>query len=283
MEVAKKLTEKSYGQSTMDVVAIIQKYDTIKSTLGITPDLLINRIDSWSDDLQTRITEDMIASISVEFFKDIKTIDSNVSSCCIKAAKGYLNSKSKEEWKQSILAGNYEYQLLMIIKLNIQACFDAFKELLVENAQSVKSAFTKLKCDQLIKLLENNGRNMLSAFNTVRDRFCDGACAMTTDKFDFYGEWLLKYAKLEDKSSALRTIFISSVLDKKENIQIVLKYQDKMIKIVEIAKEENKDFKDKIRFLLDRVYKDDTAFESFAKKIGVNKSIINKLKDSVVV
>ncbi|MBR6161463.1 MAG: ATP/GTP-binding protein [Bacteroidales bacterium] len=283
LEVAKKLTEKSYGQSTMDVVAIIQKYDTIKSTLGITPDLLINRIDSWSDDLQTRITEDMIASISVEFFKDIKTIDSNVSSCCIKAAKGYLNSKSKEEWKQSILAGNYEYQLLMIIKLNIQACFDAFKELLVENAQSVKSAFTKLKCDQLIKLLENNGRNMLSAFNTVRDRFCDGACAMTTDKFDFYGEWLLKYAKLEDKSSALRTIFISSVLDKKENIQIVLKYQDKMIKIVEIAKEENKDFKDKIRFLLDRVYKDDTAFESFAKKIGVNKSIINKLKDSVVV
>ena len=56
-----------------------------------------------------------------------------------------------------------------------------------------------------------------------------------------------------------------------------------MIKIVEIAKEENKDFKDKIRFLLDGVYKDDTAFESFAKKIGVNKSIINKLKDSVVV
>ena len=281
LEVAKKLTEKNYGPSTMDVVAVIQKYDTIKSTLGITPDLLINRIDAWSDDLQTRITEDTIGSISVEFFKDIKTIDSTVSSCCIKAAEGYLNSKSKEEWKQSILDENREYQLLKIIEPNIQACFDAFKELLVENTQTINNAFSKGKCDQLIRLLEKNGRNMLSAFNTVRDRFCDGACDMTNEKFGFYGGWLLKYAKLEEKPSALRTIFTPSALDIKENIQLILRHQEKMIRIVEVAGEENKDFKDKIKSLLDGVYKDDLAFEEFAKAIGLKKTFIDKLKDGI--
>ena len=122
---------------------------------------------------------------------------------------------------------------------------------------------------------------MLSAFNTVRDRFCDGACAMTNDKFSFYGEWLLKYAKLEEKPSALRTIFTPSVLDIKENIQLILRHQEKMIRIVEIAGEENKDFKDKIKSLLDGEYKDDDAFEGFAKAIGINKSILDKLKDSI--
>ncbi len=122
---------------------------------------------------------------------------------------------------------------------------------------------------------------MLSAFNTVRDRFCDGARAMTNDKFDFYGEWLLKYAKLEEKQSALRTIFIPSVLDNKENIQLILRHQEKMIKIVEIAGAENKDFKDKIKSLLDGEYKDDKAFEEFAKTIGINKSFIDKLKDGI--
>lgn len=279
--VAIKLTEKSFGPSNMDVVAVIQKYDVIKNNLGITPELLINRIDVWRDDVQTRITEDKISSIPVEFFNDIKTVDSNVSSYCIKTAENYLNSKSKEEWKQSILDENREYQLLIIIEPNIQACFDAFKELLIENTQTINNAFSKGKCDQLIKLLEKNGRNMLSAFNTVRDRFCDGARAMTNDKFDFYGEWLLKYAKLEEKQSALRTIFIPSVLDNKENIQLILRHQEKMIRIVEIAGEENKDFKDKIKSLLDGEYKDDDVFEGFAKAIGINKSILDKLKDSI--
>ena len=279
--VAIKLTEKSFCPSNMDVAAVIQKYDVIKNNLGITPEMFVKRIDTWRDDVQTRITKDKISSIPVEFFNDIKTIDSNVSSYCIKIAEGYLNSKLKEEWKQSILAGNYEYQLLMIIKPNIQACFDAFKELLVENVQANNSAFSKDKCGSLIELSESNGREMLAAFNNVRDCFCGGTYIMTNDIFSFYGEWLLKYAKLEEKPSALRTIFTTAVLDNTENIQLILKYQEKMVKIVEVAGDENNDFKGKIKSLLDGEFKDDDSFEGFAKAIGINKSIIDRLKDSI--
>lgn len=279
--IAIKLTEKSYGPSNIDVAAVIQKYDTIKNNLEITPDMFIKRIDAWCDDVKTRITEDKISSIPVEFFNDIKTIDSNVSLCCIKTAISYLNSKSKEEWKQSMLAGNFEYQLLMIIKPNIQACFDAFKELLVENVQANNNAFSKDKCGSLIELLESNGREMLTAFNNVRDCFCGGTYIMTNDIFSFYGEWLLEYAKLEEKPSALRTIFTPAVLDNKENIQLILKYREKMVKIVEMAGDEKNDFKEKIKSLLDGEYKDDDDFEVFAKAIGINKSIIDKLKDSI--
>lgn len=92
---------------------------------------------------------------------------------------------------------------------------------------------------------------------------------MTEDLFDCFGEWLLKFAKLEDKQSALRTIFPLSILDKKENIKVLLNYQEKMIKIIEKAEEENKDFKDKIKSLLDGEYKENEEFKSFANKIGV--------------
>jgi hypothetical protein len=196
-------------------------------------------------------------------------------------AEGYLNSKTKEEWKQSILAGNFEYQLLMIIKPNIQACFDAFKELLVENVQANNNAFSKGKCNSLIEMMENDGRNMLNAFNDVRDCFCRGTYPMTDKIFDFYGEWLLKYAKLEDHPSALRTIFTTSVLDNKNNIQLILKYQGKMVKIVEIAGEENKDFKDKIKSLLGSDYKNSDEFKKFAEAIGVKLSIVDKVKDMI--
>ena len=270
-EVAKKLTENSYGISSMKILEVLQNYEMIKTGLGIIPAILIKRLDSWVKYAKTNITVDNINSISLEFFADAINTNNEIAEHCIETAKSYLKSKSKEDWKQSIIENNFDYQLVVILKLDFQDCFDAFKELLVENIQT-NDFLSNDKCNSLITLFESNGRDMLNTFNDVRDRFCDGAYSMNNDLFDLYGEWLLKYAKLEDKKTALRTIFTSSILDKKENINLLLSYQEKMIKIVEKAEEENKDFKDKIKSLLGGEYKDDVEFNDFAKKLGINKS-----------
>ena len=281
-DVANRLTEKSYGASIIDVVALFKKYEAIKQFFGIAPNTFIKRIDVCIKDVETNITIDNIKSIPVEFFKDIITIESDVTSYCIKVAKDYLDSKTKEEWKKSILASDYEFQLLMIIKPNSQACFDAFKELLVENVQANNTAFSKEKCSFLIELFEGNGREMLSAFNNVRDCLCSGTCSMTNDIFAFYGEWLLQYSKLEDKQSSLRTIFIPSVFDVNENVRLILGYKEKMKIIVEKAGDENKDFKDKVKSLLQSDYKNDKEFEIFAKSIGVEKpTLLDTFKEAI--
>ena len=280
--VAKQLTEESYGKSIVDVIAVIKKYDTIKKQIDIDTNVLINRLDSLCDNDTSLFTIDNINTISINCFEDIIDVKNKLTNHCVDIATQYLVSKSKDDWKQAILAGNYEYQLLIIIKPNIQSCFDAFKELLVENVQANNTAFTKEKCSFLIELFEGNGREMLSAFNNVRDCLCSGSCSMTKDIFAFYGEWLLQYSKLEDKQSSLRTIFIPSVFDVNENVRLILGYKEKMKIIVEKAGDENKDFKDKVKSLLQSDYKNDKEFESFAKSIGVEKpKLLDSIKDAI--
>lgn len=266
-EVVKKVTENSYGVSSMDIVKVLQNYEMIKNSLELDSEILIKRLNGWNKYAESKITVDNINSIPIVFFRDIMNDNNNISSHCKATAKDYLNSKTKEDWKQSILDNNYDYQLLSIIRPNIQVCFDAFKELLIGKVYG--NNLQKNSIDFLVNLTETHGRKLLSAFNNVRDCFCDKGCNMTIDLFNCFGEYLLKYAKLEDKNSALRTIFPSLVLDIADNISLILKYQDKMLKIVEKAGEESKDFKDKIKSLLDNEYKDDQELENFAKSIGI--------------
>lgn len=274
-EVAKRLTERNDGISKLNIVDVLKKYDIIKDCLEIDSAILLDRLNGWGQDAKINITISHISSIPIAFFADIIILNNGIANHCKTIAKEYLEAKSKEDWKVSILNNNNDYRLLLTIKINPQNCFDAFKELLLERVE-YDNKLSKESINNLINLFEEQGRIMLSTFNDVRDRFCDKGCTMTESLFNLLGESLLKYAKLEDKQSALRTIFQISILDKKENMQLILRYRDKMIKIVEVAKEENKDFKDKIKSLLSTEYKDDEEFESFANAIGVESVQIDK-------
>lgn len=268
-EVVKKVTENSYGVSSMDIVKVLQNYETIKNSLGINSDILINRLNGCGIHAKLKITVDNISSIPIIFFDDIFTLKNDIATCCKDVAIEYLKAKSKEEWKQTLHGNNYDYRLLMIFRLDIQDCFDAFKELILDKINGNCNKLSKETIVSMIDLFEANDRELLSTFNNVRDCFCDKGCNMTIDLFNCFGEYLMKYAKLEDKNSALRTIFPSLVLDIADNISLILKYQDKMLKIVEKAGEESKDFKDKIKSLLDNEYKDNQELENFAKSIGI--------------
>lgn len=266
-EVAKKLTEKPIGKSEMDIVLVLQNYEMIKDNLEIDINVLIERLDSWSKFAESKITVDNINSLPIIFFKDIMTIENNLKIHCVQVAEDYLKSQTKEVWKNSIQTLGFVYELLLIIKPDIQASFDAFKELLLDKAKGSVN-LTKDICMKLIQLFETNERSMLNAFSDVRDSFCTEV-SITNDFFDFYAEWLFNYAKLEDRKDSLRRIFPTFILDKEENISLILNNQDKMFKIVEKAGEENKDFNDKIKSLLAGKYKDNEKLKVFANKIGV--------------
>lgn len=281
-EVTKRLTEKPERISGIDIVEVLKKYETIKDSIEVDSTILIDRLNSCEQFVESKITISNICSIPIAFFADIETINNGIANHCKMIAKVHLEAKTMEDWKKSILSNDYDYKLLLVRRLAPQNCFDAFKELLLERIES-NNALSKDILNNLIKLFEEQGRKMLSAFNDVRDRFCDKGCSMTVHLFDIFGESLLTYAKLEDKQSALRTIFPVSVLDKKENIQLILRFNDKMIKIVEVANEENKDFKDKIKSLLgSNDYQDNKILYDFAEAIGVNSTqedISNNLKN----
>lgn len=280
--VAKMLTEKGNDLSSIDIVAILQKYETIKTNLSVDKTVLFNRLDELCEgDTLSNVTIDEFPTIPIAFFEDINSVENNLKKHCYSLAEEYLNAKSKDQWKQSIVDIDFDYKLLKVVKTKVQNCFDAFKESLLDKAKGNIPSLSKDIVKSLIELSENNNRELLSAFNNVRDVFCNGNVAMTVELFDFFGEWLLKYAKLEEKPASLRTIFIPSVLEKKETIQLILKYQTKMINIVNIAEKENADFKDKLETFLKGDYKNDDQLKEFASKIGIKLNFLDKIKDAL--
>lgn len=276
--VAKKLTEKNYGVSKINIVSILQKYGAIKSSLAIDPNILLRRLNELCYETLANITTKNVNTIPISYFEDAIGINNDLTTYCIEIARQYLNTKTKEDWKQAIVDNSYDVKMLMIVKLDSQSCFDAFKELLVDKAKGKCNNLAKETVVGMIALFESHDRKLLVAFNDVRDCFCDKGCDMTVDLFDYYGEWLLKYSKLEENTSSLRTIFPSAVLDKKENVQLILRNKEKLLRIVEKAGDEKEDFKAKIKSLLESDYKDSEDFKEFAKAIGVELSLIDKAK-----
>jgi len=120
--------------------------------------------------------------------------------------------------------------------------------------------------EKLIAKLEEQGRSLKGTFNTVRDSICMANC-MTVPLFNFFGDWLFKYADLEKNQSSLRTIFTSDVIRDYESLEIILSHQEKMPAIISSANEEAQDFKEIIKDKLSSDTSD--RFVAFAKSIGV--------------
>lgn len=267
--VAKRLTEKSYGKSSLNLLAILQKYDGIISSLGIAPEVLINRLNSWDE---TKIEEENVNAISYKFYEDTINIENKLTMHCRERCIEYLNKINVEQWENDLCHCTKNYRLLILLEVKLQNAYDAFKNLLIKKSKGNSVDFSADTYSSLMKLATKNKRSLVSTFKNIRDLFCSGKAYMSNDLFEFYGKDLLKYAQLDDKTESLRTIFIPSILDKKENVLLILNNQEVMVRIVQNAGDESGDFKDKVQSLLDAEYKDDKVFESFAESLGIHQT-----------
>lgn len=281
-EVSKKIIQKSYGTSKANILTIIQEYETIMGYLKIKPDILINRLGYLYDNIETILTPSDISSIPIAFFKDIKDIDNSLTIYCKSVAIEYLNSITLTEWKQAITSQNSKYKLLIILEPKIQNCFDAFKEITTAHAKGEYPSLTKKTYESIINLAIKNHRSLVPVFNTLRDLFCGGQVTMTPELFEFYGDLLFQYSDLQNNNSSLRTIFNAAILNKPQNINLIIKNQEKMVQVINKAeKEDRKDFRDKIQSLLNNEYKNDESFETFVKIINIEEPSIHEPNNTI--
>lgn len=270
--VAIKIIEKVNGISSMNILNVLQKYDSIINTLNIEPEILIKRLNYWNKSAVKSVFLDNISSIPVKFFEDSIELDLPLVKNCKSVVIKYLESMSKDDWKQSLVNLNNNYKLLILLQPKIQNCFEAFNDIFCEYAKGEKISITKDMCKTMISLSEKNERSLFPMFKNIRDCFCGGQTTMTSELFQFYGKWLFQYSMLEERVESLRTIFPSTVLDNENNMALILEYPKIMQKVVIKAGEENKNFKDKIQVLIDSKYKDKNSFVEFANTIGIHKT-----------
>lgn len=281
-EIAVVLTKETDRNSMLNLLPILQQYNTIKQYLGLEAETIIARFNDWE---ATDITPNIVNSIPILFFKDIaeNNIKNDLTSHCIAQYTAYLNAISTEEWKKHIADEDTEYQMLQYIGNNrVQNCFDAFKALLVSKAVGDDDILSTDKRDYLLKLAEYKGCSLKVAFNNVKDKFRGGTATMSNEQFQYFGELLLKYATLtDDTTTTLRTIFPNILFENSSNVSLIIKYKDILQTVYDKADEEDKkDFINKLQTLIDGQYKDkDKApqgFEDFANAFGVTKTTLTE-------
>jgi hypothetical protein len=268
VSVAIELTNKSYGDSNLDIISVITNFESICENGGIDGIALIKRLNAWD---AKEITSSNIKKIaSVSFFDCAIEEECDLTSHCIKCLKEYFNSLSIDQWEVAFKDPNsYEFDLSIMIEdyKYSQNAVDAAKAVLKEIAIGSIPIQDKEIWNNFISKLESQGRKLTSSFNSIRDVFCRED-NMTAELFSFFGDWLFKYAEIEKKQESLRTILNSKVVNTRTNLEVILAHKDKMPSIVNIAGiNEASDFKDILRSLLE--IRKDERFIEFAKSLGV--------------
>ncbi len=212
-KIAQKLTEDSFGVSSMNIETILKHYDEISENLidYVNVETLIKRFNDWSKYIN-KINTSNINKIPIKFFEDAKNIDNELTKHCLKITKEYIENRSKEEWVTDIQDENFAYQVIEHIDLKItQNTFEALNDIVNEFIEN------KTNCEQQIKKLlskaEKDKKGLVSMFKDVRDKFTRGDVEMNVNIFEVLGEFLLEYGKLIEKKDVLRTILTNEVVD----------------------------------------------------------------------
>ena len=269
IEITKYLTVSDNGISRAEVDKLIQHFKEICENGSIEPKILLKRLNDLDPSHSEEITKDNAKEIVTPFFLE-QAVNETLPICenCVQKVNEYLNSLTEDKWKESFKElDSYETEVSLIINHKYSTnSFEAFKEVLNEISSGDIPIPDKNIFQTLIDKLEEQGRNFKATFNTVRDTICRANC-MTVPLFKFFGDWLFKYADMENNQASLRTIFITDVIRDNDCLQIILNNQEKMPAIINSANEEALDFKGIIK---DKLFSDQSErFVSFAKSIGV--------------
>lgn len=275
--VVKKITEKSYGVSSMSIATVLPQYESILSILEISSSVLTNRLNDWSKYAKEKITIDNVNSIPLMFFKDIQSeqIDNKLTTHCVDIAKKYLDSLSKESWVDAIKTGNYDFRLLETLTPKLsQSCVEALDDILKEYANGTLVSINENYALTILGMAERDKRGITNIFKNIGKGFITTP-RITPSLFKFYGRWLFKYGKLNESKDALSAIFPPSIVGDDDCLGIMMSHRELMISIVNNAGDEVKEFKAKIQDMLDKeTYNTEIGFESFANTLGVHRTEI---------
>ena len=83
----------------------------------------------------------------------------------------------------------------------------------------------------------------------------------------FFADWLFIYSDIDKKQEVIRAIFTSDIVHDQDCLQIMFKYKEKMIGIINSAGDEASDFQEVILNMIKTDSSDELA--SFAKYLGI--------------
>ncbi|WP_415711098.1 hypothetical protein, partial [Aquirufa beregesia] len=275
-EIAKYLTVNDSKVSRADINTLIWNFKEICELGNINPRTLLIRLNGLDISFSDEINVVNVKEIVTPFFLEQSLLENiQIGNKCIETVKEYLNTLTKEQWKESLKnPDSYEIESSLIIDYKYSSnSFEAFKDFLNDiSTGNTDELPNKDVIQNIIKKFVEQRKSLKATFNRVRDTICR-LDSMNVALFKYFGEWLFDYSDLEKNTSSLRTIFITEVFENEDCLQIIFSNQEKMPAIISSAGEEAQDI---LEFIKEKLINNSSErFIDFAKCLGLEIDNMN--------
>ena len=268
-DIARKLTTKHFGRSSMSIKSSLGNYDNICGNLNLDSQVLLGRWNEWSQYISS-VTLDDVPSLSTSLVEDMKkSSELQISKHCLGLVEEYLESIDQETWKRSFSTDNYNFRLLYVYHPRLLAFFvDAFKEnMRVYALGDSDTPISKELVEKSMTILTDMGYDCSMVFKEVRDIFVNNSC-VNKDKLKYFGKWLFLYGNLEGSKKSLNKILRSEFLDDPEILKLVSENKS-VVKQIMKKTDDTSDFTNKLSALT-KQHEDNDELKSLCAYWGID-------------
>ncbi len=229
------------GKNVADIHLLLENFKSIQLNTQISPDILFNKFSRWEfkDSCKTK------ECLNLDVLQMAIGKNNVFSKKCISNANKLLSDFTNDNWIDAFKNTNtYGVKEAVLINFDWNSqSLEALRSVLIDIASDRIPVPTDNKpfIDVASQIRIGN-----SIFKDVRDEFCKSGAKMSKGKFLFFADMLFKYGKLEDDVNSLRKIIPIALLNDAEINEIINKYSEIFIKLLNNAGEEAEEYKQKI-------------------------------------
>ncbi len=281
ISIAKKLTVEGSGNS-MSIEKVLPEFQNIATSLDITQDVLIDKLNPWAGYLKTKLTVDNLISIipDSDFYKSAVKVDNELIRHILETAVRYTEQASEDDWNEAFEdSSSYLFDLLAILvstkrinSLNDNV-FAAFKNSLhsivdTPDDYDISEEDTLSKWQLVYKIADKS--HLQPVIKDIRDRFLRDI-DITTEHFMFFELPLRELGGLKEKSGdAVRRILFKVFTDD-ECFSLISNNKSFYIELIASAGNDAFSFIDSLREQLESGA-NNTAMSEFSSMINSNLS-----------
>lgn len=222
----------------LSIENVLPYYKEISQTIGVSIDELLRDWDRFQDSFAEKITEQTLSTIPVDFFRDTAEMQQlQIVSHCKQTAINYLQSITQGDWEKHFQRGDYEYQLLMVLRCDCPNAYEAFKKITEQEHEDQALILPDEVYSALVALFDEHNKIWAPTYQAIRNRYGERDRDITTELFMRYGKALLQDGELSKNTKAIQYLLPTALLTDPGTRSILIEKNTEVAQILRAAEE----------------------------------------------
>ena len=235
--IVRNLITNSLGRH-LSIENVLPHYKEISQTIDIPIDRLLTDWDRWERFFEKEITEQTLSTIPVDFFRDTAEMQQlQIVSHCKQTAISYLQTITQGDWEKHFQRGDYEYQLLMVLRCDCPNAYEAFKKITEQEHEDQALILPDEVYSALVTLFDEHNKIWAPTYQAIRNRYGERDRDITTELFMRYGKALLQDGELSKNSKAIQYLLPTALLTDPGTRSILIEKSTEVAQILRAAEE----------------------------------------------